>query len=252
MTEKKSEQDKKMDDLLRRIRALRAKAEKTDNEHEAAAFAAKARQLLAEHDLEEAQLDVSSAPPNDVEHHPSVRDWNQSPARRMLAGAVCRLYDVRALIANKRSDGLILVGRRASIVMVKEMMEYLVTTTIRLSRKWAKENLAPDREMIDFRRGCFDRLRERVLELKQNQDAEKPVYTPRGNPQNLPAVYARDREIVEARVRQLYPSLTRVKQKINVGATGLTHGRAAGDTIGLHRQIEGGGSGGVAGLIGKK
>lgn len=50
-----------MDDIVRKIAGLMAKANGTENEHEAAAFAAKAQEMLARHNLSEMDVLKQSA-----------------------------------------------------------------------------------------------------------------------------------------------------------------------------------------------
>jgi hypothetical protein len=229
--------DTKLEALLRKIRALKAKAEdKGTTEAESLAFAAKVAELLAQHGLEEAQLSVEEQ--TGVSHEDYVSDWNTSPYRRALAIAVCRLYMVSPLIRSKKGSPWTLVGRQHNIIMVKEMAAYLIKTTIRLSNAYGKIN---PKGVVDFRRGCFKRLTERVLELREEQARKAaPEYTPQGNPGNLPALYRNETQLAAAYISQHYGKTGTYKQRSGKYGADAIAGRAAGDSISFNTQVGGG------------
>lgn len=226
--------EKKLDDLLRKVRALRAKAESTGSEAEATAFAAKAAEMMAQYGLEEAQLRVEEQ--SGVEHVQGKQDWS-SPSRRALAAAVCRLYMVKPIVGRERGEW-ILVGRKHNIVMAQEMTDYLVGATRRLSVAWRKENRETQSAMIDFRKGCFMRLTERVSEMRRQQaESEQPVYSG-SNPGNLPALYKTELALANDYAHQHW-NLGRGKSRNIKMGNAAEHGRRAGDGVSFNQQISG-------------
>jgi Protein of unknown function (DUF2786) len=239
-----------MNKTLRIIRALRAKAEGTDNEAEASAFMAKVSELMAQHGLEEAQLDVKEQ--SGIDHERTAeKSWDASPSRQQLVYALSRLYMVQIVKHPSSEQRWSLIGRKHNIVMVREMAEYLIGTTRRVSNKWGRETGNSGRSVIDFRKGCFDRLRERVdLLRKQQIEAATPQYNARGNPQNLPALYAQENSLVLSERDRIFPRLGKARaSSIRMGSAAM-HGRQAGDSISLNRQVSSGGRSGAM-LIGK-
>jgi Protein of unknown function (DUF2786) len=229
----------KMKNLMRKIRALKAKAEDpSTTEAESLAFAAKVAEMLAQHDLEEAQLDVGQQSVEEqIGHEEYVSNWNASPARRVLAIAVCHLYNVKPLIRSRKGEPWTLIGRKHNIVMVKDMTEYLIRTTLRLSKEYGRTN--PEGNVIDFRRGCFKRLSERITDMYwQTAKREQPAYTPSGNPGNLPALYADEKKRLQQYVNDRWNVGTLRPQRVKQGASAIA-GRAAGDRVSLNQQIGG-------------
>jgi hypothetical protein len=241
--------DKKLSELLRRVRALRAKAEDPSvTEAEAAAFTAKVAQMMAEHGLEEAQLTVEEQ--SGVEHETTVMDWD-SPARKLVAVEVCRLYMVRLILPSRRGQPWALIGRKHNILMARDMTDYLIGTVKRLSKRWKKENFGSGADMIDFRRGCFERLAERLRELHEAQArAARPAYAANGNPSNLPALYESENRLLKAYVDKNFNVRKASIRGLRVGAAGMD-GRRAADGIGLSPQIKTGSGGAGAMLLGK-
>ena len=225
--------DKRTEDLLRKIRLLRAKAEDpATTEAESLAFAAKVAEMLASHGLEESRLDVEEQ--SGVEHDSYAHNWT-SPARRHLALAVCRLYMVRPIIDTHKGRPWVLIGRRSNIVMVQEMAAYLTGATIRLSNQYKKETGG---NHIDFRRGCFQRLCERLEEMRRAAaESEAPRRDVRGNPGNLPALYKNEHALTLEYMKQKFATKKLNMRGIRVGQDGAGAGRRAGDGIGLQPQI---------------
>jgi Protein of unknown function (DUF2786) len=232
-------EDKKTQDLLRKIKALRAKADDASTtEAESLAFASKVAELLAQHGLEEAQLDVNEQE-EQIGHEDYISNWNSSPARRKLAIAVCTLYFVKPLIRTKKGAPWSLIGRKHNIAMAKDMTAYLIKTTIRLSNAYGREH--PLGNVIDFRRGCFQRLSERIMEMYWEQARkDAPKYNAKGNPENLPALYKSENDLLTAYLRQAFPHTGVYRGKAIKQGSSAWAGRQAGDNISLNQQVGGG------------
>jgi hypothetical protein len=229
--------DPKMNDIMRRIRALKIQAEdKGTTEAEALTFANKVSELLAKYNLEEAQLDLKHQ--EDIGHEDYASNWNASPARRALAIAVCRLYYVKPLIRRKKGQPWSLVGRKHNIIEAKDMTEYLIRTTLRLGSQWGRVN--PGEDIVDFKRGCFARLIERITEMYLAQaSSTSPVWKPSGNPGNLPALYRNEEKLMADYVHRVWPHAGIHRAKIIERTGAAIAGRAAGDKISLSRQVSG-------------
>lgn len=231
----------KLDKLIRTIRALKAKAEGTNNEVEAATFAAKAAEMMAQYGLEEAQLKVEEQ--STIEADRDRHNWTWAPERQMVT-ALCRLYMVRPVTHGGDRKLWTLIGRKHNIMMVKEMAEYLKQTTNRLSSQWRKSRGATSSEMFDFRKGCFMRLAERIDELRRAQErAAAPQWHANGNPGNLPALYQQEHKMVTQFRDAMFPNLGKGRHaNIKMGMASH-YGRQAGDGVSLNRQVSSSGNG---------
>jgi uncharacterized protein DUF2786 len=229
--------DEKLKQLLDKIRKLKAKADDpSTTEAESLAFTTKVSEMLAEYGLEEAQLAPEQQ--DGIQHDEHFTNWNNSPHRRTLVSALCTLYMVNPLV-NARAKRWTLIGRKHNIIMVKEMADYLIKTVTRLSNRYGREN--PGANIIDFRRGCYKRLSERVLELYREQSKAEPVFTPSKNPGNLPALYQNELQLNRQYLKEHWPSAgtMRTGRTARMGVDALA-GRAAGDSISLQQQVGGG------------
>jgi hypothetical protein len=231
------------EDLLRKLRALKAKADDPSvTEAESLAYAAKVAELLAQHGLEEAQLVVEEQTGIGHEDYiSSINNWSTSPHRRMLAVAVCELYMVDVLISTYKDVPWTLVGRKHNIFMVKEMTDYLIKTTIRLSNLHGRAN--PGSNVISFRRGCFLRLTERLSAMRDEKEAKRPQYTSQGQPRNLPALYENERKLTDGYIKKHFPDTVEGKYGPRLGrdyGEDAWAGYKAADAIGLDQQVGGG------------
>jgi uncharacterized protein DUF2786 len=240
MTEFEKLSNEKQEALLKRIRALKAKAEDAGTtEAESLAFAGKVQELLSQYNLELSQLSFEEQEDSPVSHEDYNANWNTSPARRMLAIAVCNLYYVKPLIRTK--GPWVLIGRKHNLIMAKEMAAYLIQTTIKISNAWGRAT--PGGNVVDFRRGCFKRLSERLGELYWEQAKKAaPQYTPQGNPGNLPALYMSEEKLLDNYVTARWKPRAHRARPIKQGYSAMA-GRQAGNTISLHRQMGSNGGG---------
>jgi hypothetical protein len=100
------------EDMLRKVQALLAKAESTDNEHESEAFFSKARELMLNHAIDEQMLRQASAEkraseaPIMVEYMFSTSDSN-AVGKKMLLNMIARANHVRMIqYQNRRNSNL--------------------------------------------------------------------------------------------------------------------------------------------------
>lgn len=221
--------------LVERIRALRRKAEDPSvTEAEAMAFMTKVQELLAANSLSMQDIELSEEQEDKIDKHEYAEIW-KSPARRFVLRAVCRLYMCEAVGPGRGSTDRrwTIVGRKANVIVAVEMTDYLIKTTVRLSKRYVKEH--PGADPIDFRRGCMARLCERCLELVKQQTQAAPVFQANGNPGNLPALYQNERQLINHVLRSM-GTVSRRAKGLRQGADAIA-GRAAAENIGLHTQI---------------
>ena len=223
-----------MDDLLRKIRALDAKARKTNNEHEAATFAAKVQELLEKHNLSVDVLREQATERFGGVKGDRVRQkgWGASPYRRMLVGAVCELYYCRALYY-KHTDEFMIIGKPVNVIVAKQMIEYLLGVVLRASRDYGATT---NKAKLDFRRGMIIRLSHRLTQMLAEKQREERMREG-NNPGNLPALYANQTALVESFLEDMGIK-TKTARKIKVDATeAYFHGDAKGRTVSLDKQI---------------
>lgn len=187
--------------LMRKIRLLMAKAAGTNNEHEAASFAAKVQELLLQNGLSASDIRSADAgqKAEQVAEHDSVnaKSFLKSPARKVLLHAVARFYMCQTL--RWGNERLVFVGKRANAEVAGEMMEYLLSTTLRLSNTYAvgKGNAA----RIDYRKGCMLRLAERLNELRTQRESE--AKQPAAGGSNLPVLFVGESQLVQQYMNSL-------------------------------------------------
>jgi hypothetical protein len=229
------------DALVKRIRALMAKANGTDNEHEAATFAAKVQELLAKHNLEISVITEEAQDEVGISY--LENEW-KSPARKALFWAVCKFYMCKG-IAPRGNDPWTVVGRKHNVVVAMEMSRYLIKTVIRLSGQYGRARGLKGAAVIDYRRGAFQRLTERLNAMtKEGRDSEAPKWEG-GNPGNLPALFASEKALIKRALENSDVKFAPASVKLKQGHH-AAHGRAAAETIGLQPQVHGKGNGRLA------
>lgn len=161
--------------MLDQIAKLQAKAKGTDNEAEAALFAAKVAELLAKHNLDEAMLrsrdaDRQQGPIGTHNFGQRVPDaWRE----RILIG-VARVYFCKVTfgLRSGKADphAYRLTGREHNVVVAKAMAEYLFATVKRMARSYSPIS----REQKDYRKGAGDRLYRRLYDMAEAQRQPDP------------------------------------------------------------------------------
>lgn len=191
-----------MEKMISKIKALLAKAQGTDNEAEAAAFFAKAYELMETH-----QLDASDLDRDDPLGHErlfesktgSAGDWDFR-----LMFAVARYYGCKAnrtYYGYHRGYHMTLVGRVSARVTAVEMHKYLVTVVRRLGRERAAEmGLKPDAAARRIGVALHERL---SILWSRNQKAPKTEAAAKNALVTLDAV--------DALYKELFPNVRNVK-----------------------------------------
>lgn len=222
--------------IMRKIRLLMAKAQGTNNEHEAASFAAKVQELLLEHGLAVSDIGTAdpSAPREKVEQHDtpgSGKNFLKSPARKALLFSVCRFYMCQFM--RYGSERVVIIGKKSNAEVAASMMIYLLEQTIRLSNRYGREHELSMTAVTDFRKGCMLRLCDRLDKLRYER--ELAARQPSTNPGNLPAVFASETEQVKAYMATLKVKVGR-PLKIQEGQHAMA-GRSAAERISLAPQV---------------
>lgn len=156
--------------LLDTIAKLKAKAEGTNNEAEAALFAAKVAELLAKHNLDEAMLRARDADREQgpLGKHPFGQRVPDAWRERILIG-VAKLYQCQTMFHRKGSAvdqwSWQIVGREHNAIVAKAMAEYLFATVKRMAREYSPVS----REQKDYRKGAGDRLYHRLWTMAEEQ-----------------------------------------------------------------------------------
>jgi len=220
--------------LARKIRALMAKAnDPSVGEHEASAFMNKVQELLVKNGLSMSDVKEADVERGDVEKHKYPASLWKSPSRRALLRTVCKFYMCEAIGPGRGGYSWTIIGRKHNVDVAVSMTEYLVQTTVRLSNEWGRRNIGAN--VIDFRKGCMNRLAERLIEKMDASAKEKPVWNG-SNPGNLPALFVGERQLIErvmAKMDLKFPKARAIK----AGWQGLEAGRAAGNGISLQGQV---------------
>lgn len=236
--------DTKSDALLRRIRALRAKADDSSvTEAEASLYAAKVSELLQQHNLSESTLETPDEDQEQVEADTWEMEYGGDPWRRTVCNTVAHLYFCKGYSSHtgkkgKHARSFVFVGKPHNTVVAKEMAYYLISTTVRLAKAWRKAHPEyPGSEWRHFLRACGTRIAERVWKLYKDQTAAAQARSTSGNPANLPALYADEHTLVDNFLQSI--KLRDLPGQRLYDRAGTHAGRRAGDTVSLSIQIAG-------------
>lgn len=211
------------------IAKLLAKAKGTNNEHEAALFAAKAAELLARHNMTEAMIAAREGGDNDPigghrMNRKSVAKW-----RRYIAAGCAELYFCKLVSYGSQLE---FVGKTHNAEVAMSMCDWLCSVVVRMAREYTDDRLSIE----DFKRGAGSRLYQRLhaLYLQQNPPAPTPEQTGTG----LPALYKNEAQKVQDWMDEEYGPLRSRKSralKIRGGAGAAGYDRAG--SINLSTQV---------------
>lgn len=221
--------------IKQRIMALLAKANGTDNEHEAEAFLAKAMELMQQY-----QLDVSDMVDADdpILHHTGLSQAESGHAWRWkLYSAVAQLYGCKSIHVDvgyrPGAKGKMtpwyeqrLVGRESAIITTDLMYPWIVDQVRKAAKDIAK--ITGMSEQGQAKRVAAA-LITRIHKLIREQQAAEPTTAAGRN-----ALVVLNQVVAE--YDELYPTAETMKSRPSV-TDGLA--RKAAEGIGLHRQTGG-------------
>lgn len=197
--------------LLARIRALLAKAESSEFAEEADAFSAKAQQLVTQHCLDRALVEMTADDPS-ADRVEARRIWLEDPylqAKAMLLGEVAAANRGRAVVSPRLGFSTI-VGHGADLDATELLFtSLLVQATKRITELGHAKN-GPRARRPSFRRSFFvsyaGRIGARLREA--NRAATDQAETALGS--RLLPVLARREEEVDETVNRLFGRLEQI------------------------------------------
>lgn len=227
--------------LIKRMRALLAKASDPGvTEAEAEAFGAKVQELLARHNMSEADL----AEKKETIGAERDKTFTQMSSWRInLYRATCLFYMCR--LVKYGSDHVRVVGTPSNAAVAREMYGYFLKTTTRLAAEYLEKNgpapgFAPGRTTEDFKRGCSMRIAARLDDMRKATMDKSAEWKSPGNPGNLPALMQSQALAVKAYAVNVLGTTKGKARNMRIGDPGAA-GWKAGESVGLNTQLKAGG-----------
>lgn len=218
-----------------KIAALLAKAQGTDNEHEAEAFLAKVNELLDQHQLDMGDIVDADDP---VKHHKGLQGTPSHPSwQRHLYRDLGKLYGCQSVFVSDYEERngkwrdtfrQELVGRESAIITTEMMYPWVKAECNRLGRGLAKQSgQTPAYETRRVANALVTRIRTLIVANQTKNDAPKTKT-------------ARNSLVTLDRVQQVMAQVYGETQKAaRRGTRTNANAREAAAGIGLHRQTGG-------------
>lgn len=234
--------------ILRKIRALIEMASRQEgNEEEAMVAAGQLEKMLAKYNLELADITPEQVKSEVVSKRWTGMKWTENRIPRWanrLAIAVAKLCDTFCVLESADSnDGHVrkaqanfaFVGMDVDVQATVMMFGYLYQTINRLSDEHVKNTYVPKgkaRTYRDsFRLGASTRLRERILEIMAEREAEKAAQVKTGTS----LVVIKQQAIGEYLGRK--PEYGVSKRTQDIDSMSYSAGQSAGNGISLNKQL---------------
>jgi hypothetical protein len=213
------------------IAKLLAKAKGTNNEHEAALFAAKAAELLAKHNLTEAMIAARDGAADEPVVEQRMNRKTVAKWRQTIASGCAKLYFCRVLLYGSQLD---FVGKKHNAEVALSMCDWLCSVVVRMAREYSTDRLV----MEDFKRGAALRLYQRLMALYREQNPPQPVAQPVANVGGLPALYASEAKAVDDYIDRQYGALkSRKGRGLALRGSGASAGYDRAGGINLSSQV---------------
>lgn len=219
-----------------KIAALLAKANGTDNEHEAAAFMNKAMELLAKYQLESWEVRDTQDPMG------ATVAWatNKNPVtwKKYLINAVANYYGAKAIMVNTAAGVRFdFVGRESARITAAEMYPFIIGQVKAWGAKLAETDASMNAKQ-HTRRVCHN-LSIRITGLIAERMAEQT---------ESKSVTAKHALVAVDELEAFLASLGTVKSKGGKIGAGTNKHREAANSVKLEKQVQGGAAAGTAQL----
>lgn len=219
------------DDIIRKIKALIAKAASTNSEAEALGCAAKAQELMAKYNVSEAQ--VSDETIGEMPKNKRIADeW-----RRWLASSTARLFNCSLLIEHfarpYKTGGTgwdrcwTFVGREGDRITADLMTDYFIGAVVRLANEHRRETGCGQNEWRQFAKACALRLSQRIHKMSGEVADQKQL------------------ALVDEAIAAMDLGKARKAKQIQLSGDAAKAGFAKGNDVGLNLQATGNGAGGL-------
>lgn len=227
--------------IKRKIRALLAKANGTDNEHEAAAFVAKANELLEAHQLDGWDVtDATGSAANDPVDREVLFEWKDATPSmndHKLITALARLYGCRVITQHGRglntartrsvnTTKLNAIGPMSARETTKLMFEFVMQQCKEAGKRLSKQGFGQASKM---QLRVVNALTARIYNLIADQNAAESTRSVVAASRALVVVDA-----IEQIVSKEFGKLTMTKARA-VTTTEAARGEA--EKVSLHRQV---------------
>lgn len=162
--------------VIERIKKLLALAGNNPNEAEAQAAAAKAQEMLEQHNLDIATIGRTAAgrPRKDQKQKGGLYGWQRKLWESVAKLNFCSYWSIKGLKAGSTYEHRIL-GSHANVVSTELMADYLQKSIERLAQEWAKERGYKSvfvREAIAYREGMAARISMRLEQMRAEKIEE--------------------------------------------------------------------------------
>jgi hypothetical protein len=220
---------------IRKLLALSA----SPNEHEAANAAAKARELLAKHNLAMADLPLAEKEQaaTDVQQHSIELKQRRTPSWvKSLFWKLNRIFDVEVIYTTGRGRSMPkirVLGILADIEAFSATFEYLTDQIVNLAEKdlpglvlehpWE----SPITLRLSYAAGCVDRVVQRIRQLTSHARQEEQ--------RRCMDLIVMKRDAVKAFVKKQFPRLSRDHVRGALNGQAYSAGFSAADKIALGR-----------------
>lgn len=228
-------------DIIEKIRKLQAKATNAaTTEAEAAMFANKVQEMLAQHNLEHVDIRTDEEEKANVIEEEVYGGNYQSPWRALLANAAANFYFCKVYTRVHASRDplknatkfVMFVGKPHNRAIAISMFSYLQNTVGRLAR----DHSGHRGEQMAFERGCGIALSRRIKD--EFDKLKRPQI---GDNTGVPMLYRTELQLVEDFLNRF--KLTQSKGKYDLNSEAARAGMAAAKNISLTNQLDVRGSG---------
>lgn len=169
--------------IIERIQALLALASNNPSEAEAASAAEMAAKLMAQHHLDQAEIEAAGGEAEEDGIGGELIDEGQGGRnvdtwKRVLLFGIKKLFGVEVIL--QRGGSVTIFGRLSDVQTTKYVWAYLTREIVRLSEDYFRANPIGHKRSVtnDFRRGAAGRLQTRMVEMSTAQKRASAAASP--------------------------------------------------------------------------